>query len=66
MIKHFNSEGTKNINADFKEILKENQVLKKALAYQEEKLNGLENWKKGAEENLYRLNNIIAELKKNE
>lgn len=45
------------------ELYKENQVLKKALAYQEEKANGLENWKIEANKNLYRLNKMITELK---
>lgn len=43
------------------ELYKENQILKKALAYQEEKVFKLEQWKQSAENNLYRLNKIIDE-----
>lgn len=45
------------------ELYKENQIIKKALAYQEERANVLENWKIQANKDLFRLNKMITEVK---
>lgn len=44
------------------ELYKENQVLKKALAYQEERANSLEKWKVEADKDLISLNVKIEDL----
>ena len=62
MTKHFNSEGTGNINADFKEILKENQAIKKALEYQENQNKILKNNIEILEKNVKRLSEKIDDL----